>query len=402
MTVGGPLAWADEIRAYLLGRPSKSAGVHAVRQARLEGAMTDAIRRWWVLEGKHYAALGGPLAPHFGRVRRLVEQLEATFNPRRRLSERPDGEVDWPMTLLRRGGGRDADYVVRGSAAGLDEAERAALAGWFAWIQSECAQHAQAFGLSFDGMDTRVGLAAPRPVERLRKWALITRRSRWPLLRGVVAESLRPYFEDEELDRIPLPSDPAKLFELLCLVRIARHFVPRPTAIRWLDVSSSSNTARFDHLTCRYQEPLERDRVLGTADYAGGLSEAVRAFGVRVPRFIDLVVDFDSPIGGFNGVIVEAKSGTQEYDATVAQLRTYRNARPRGSGERYLLWGIVRESEGPASPADAVRHVLDATPPNEDMWVFSSADDIPQVLDTILGAERVRRQAARAHAAAGL
>jgi hypothetical protein len=400
MTGQGPLAWADEIRAYLLGRPSKSAVVHAVRQARLEGGMTDAIRRWWVLEGKHYAALGGALAPNFRRVRRMVEQLDATFNPRRRLAERPDGDIDWPMTLLRRGGGRDADYVVRGSVTGLDEVERAALAGWFSWIQSECARHAQALGLAFDGVGPSTDLPAPVPPERLRKWALVTRRSRWPLLRGVVAESLRPYFEDEELDHLPLPSDPTKLFELLCLVRIARHFVPRPMAIRWLDAAGASNTARFDHLSCRYQEPLERERVLGTADYAGGLSEAVRAFGVRVPRFIDLVVDFDSPLGGFDGVIVEAKSGTQEYDATVAQLRTYRNARPRHAGTRYLLWGIVKEAAGP-EPANAVRQVIDAARGCEDVWVFSTADDVPKVLDAIFGAHQEQPASGRVKAAAG-
>jgi hypothetical protein len=392
MNTVGPHAWADEVRAYLVGRLSKSARAHHVRHARSDGHMTDAIRRWWVLEGKRYPALGGALAEHFCRVRAMVEQLASSFNPRQRLSERPDGEVDWPLTLLRRGGGRGDDYVVRGSSTGLDQAEHAALAGWFSWIQSEYSRHAQAFGLSSDCFERQPAADVPMPPERLRKWALVTRRSRWPLLRGVVAESLRPYFEDEELERIPLPSDPTKLFELLCLVRIARHFVPQPRAIRWLDAEASSNTARFDDLACTYQEPLDRTRVLQTPDYASGLADAVQAFGVRIPKYIDVAVDFAFPIRGFAGVLVEAKSGSQAYHAAVAQLRTYRAARRRTREGRYLVWGVVKEPCGPASTVEAVKHMLDVARDDEDVWVFSTADDIPLVLDTVFGATCAARE----------
>ena len=63
---------------------------------------------------------------------------------------------------------------------------------------------------------------APATVDQLRQWAHVTRRSRWPLLRDVVAETLRTVFEPDALDHVPLPTDHATLFELLCLVRIAR------------------------------------------------------------------------------------------------------------------------------------------------------------------------------------
>ncbi len=46
------------------------------------------------------------------------------------------------------------------------------------------------------------------------------RRSRWPLLREVVAETFRAAVEPESIDRLPLPSGRDALFELLCAVRI--------------------------------------------------------------------------------------------------------------------------------------------------------------------------------------
>src|SRR5690606_34811524 len=100
----GPDAWAAEIRDYLVGRPAKGAHAGHVRRSRLHGPVTDAIRRWWVLEGKRYPALGGSLAAQFCHVRVMVERLKSSFNPRLRLSERPDGEVDWALTLSRGGG----------------------------------------------------------------------------------------------------------------------------------------------------------------------------------------------------------------------------------------------------------------------------------------------------------
>ena len=43
--------------------------------------------------------------------------------------------------------------------------------------------------------------------------------------------------------------------------------------------------------------------------------------------------------------VLEAKSGSQGFDAAVAQLRLYRRARQRRAGARYLVWGIVEQSE---------------------------------------------------------
>jgi len=46
-------------------------------------------------------------------------------------------------------------------------------------------------------------------------------------------------------------------------------------------------------------------------------------FGGGIPQFVDLAFDFDEPRAGFDGLIVEAKSGVQPYRHAVAQLRTY-------------------------------------------------------------------------------
>jgi hypothetical protein len=68
------------------------------------------------------------------------------------------------------------------------------------------------------------------------------------------------------------------------------------------------------------------------------------------PGFVDVVFDFDRRIAGFDGIIVEAKSGSQQYSRdAVAQLRTYR--RPAAPG-RLPLPGVgncerMNASDGP-------------------------------------------------------
>jgi len=109
-------------------------------------------------------------------------------------------------------------------------------------------------------------------------------------------------------------------------VRIAKCLAPRPRDLRWIDKESADNTIRLLRLpgvTCRYQQALDRQTVLATPDYAGALAKAVDVFGGGIPQFVDLAFDFDEPRAGFDGLIVEAKSGVQPYRHAVAQLRTY-------------------------------------------------------------------------------
>lgn len=120
----------------------------------------------------------------------------------------------------------------------------------------------------------------PASPEQLRRWTHAARRSRWPILRNVVAETLRPTFEPAALDSIPLPTDRPTIFELLCLVRIADCLAGRPDELRWLDLETAHNTLKLPGVTCWYQQGLGRATVLGCPDYGHGLAEAAEVFGL--------------------------------------------------------------------------------------------------------------------------
>jgi hypothetical protein len=381
--------WAAEIRDYLLGRLSSKARIDTLEIPQKSELKHIPVRRWWIFEGKQYTPLGGPIAANWDAIIRKAWQLERTFNPRLRLSDRPDCVVDWGYTLARGPRQVQSEFVVRSSGIGLNEDESAALHGWVDWISNEWLEYSHNIGIEapLDWYGFRVNEAASATPARLRRWAHTARRSRWPLLRAVVAESLRPVLEPEELDRIPLPSERETLFELLCLVRIAKCVSPAPRELRWLNAETTDNTIRLEGTTCCYQQSLDRDVVLATSEYAGSLGSAVRAFDVSIPRRIDLAFDFDTTWNGFDGLIVEAKSGSQGYDKTISQLRTYRAARSRRSGSRYLVWGIVEDPEGPDTTREHIATLLEHANRTDDLWLFSSAAVIPVVLRTVLTRE---------------
>jgi hypothetical protein len=99
------------------------------------------------------------------------------------------------------------EYVICSSGIGLSEAEHAALVGWQLWIAAEWFEYGRVVKVDpYDWGATPAEDPTEFTSEQMRRWAHVARRSRWPLLRDVVAESLRPVLEPEELDRIPLPS----------------------------------------------------------------------------------------------------------------------------------------------------------------------------------------------------
>jgi hypothetical protein len=343
------------------------------------------IRRWWVLEGKPYRTLDGPLAENWGQAVDIASRLLRTYNPRIRVSDRPDGLVDWGQTLARGVVQFRQEYVVRSSGTGLGEDEYAALRGWMSWVLEEWQAYAGSVGNSqqLEGGLPVAPDEGPFTEDRLRRWAHTARRSRWPFFRDVVAESFRPVLEPDELDRVPLPSDRARLLELACFVRIARVLAPPPRDLRWLDAACTDNKLRLEGVTGHYQQSLSREDVLAPPEYPEALAVAVNAFGVRVPRYVDVAFDFDSPRAGFDGLIVEVKSGKQKYGDTVAQLRTYRAARPRKPGSRYVVWGIVEAPDRPPLTMDELRQVIAAAPAGEDLWLFSGAEGITAVLNAL-------------------
>jgi hypothetical protein len=303
-------SWAQEIRDYLLGRLSVNSRTEQLGVPQSADLSYPPVRRWWIFEGKRYRMLDGPLAQNWNCVDQNARRLRETFNPRLRLSDRPDGVVDWGQTLARGPYRLRQEYVIRSSGIGLDEQEEAALRGWMRWMWDEWREYAQAVAIdtSVRWPSSTIDPEGPVTLERLRAWAHTAKRSRWPLLHGVVAESLRPVLEPEELDRIPLPADEAKLFELLCLVRVARCIAPLPRELRWLS-ADTDNTIKLDGVRLCYQQSLDRQIVLGTPEYAGSLASAVKFFRVRTPQFVDLAFDFETTRAGFDGIIMEAKSG---------------------------------------------------------------------------------------------
>jgi hypothetical protein len=335
--------------------------------------------------------LNGPLAQNRGWIVSQAKRLLGTFNPRLRFSDRPDGVVDWGQTLARGLYQVRQEYVMRSSGVGLDEQEYAALWGWITWIAAEWAEYVQHVSIESGGewptfADETQG---PFGVDRLRRWANTARRSRWPLLHGIIAESFRPVLEPEELDRIPLPADEPMLFELLCLVRVARCVAPPPRELRWL-MDENENEIKLDGTSIYYQQSLQQDRVLAT--YEAELASALKFFEVSTPKRVDLRFEFEATRAGFDGIIIEAKSGIQRYDDTVAQLRAYRAARRPGG--RYLIWGVVENPVGSSKTLEDLRGRFAAANKIADVWVFSSADAIPVVLSAALGTEPPQELAA--------
>jgi len=388
----GPAQWKSEILDFLLGR--LTGGAAAVRlPAPHQHAFTSVpVRRWWIFEGKHYRYIEGPLVAAFGRIVSMARRLEATFNPRTTLRERVDGEVDWAETLARGPYHQWSDHVVRSSLMGLDDSERAALRGWTSWLRHEWGEYTRTIprDASFETSEFATEVEGPIPVERLRRWAHVARRSRWPLMREVMAETLRPVLEPEELDALPLPSDVPSLFELLCLVRVARYFNPRPRDISWLGSGEIGNSLQIGTLRCDYQQQLDHADVLNTPDYAGALARAVVAFGVSVPRRMDIAIQFPTPMNGFDGLLIEAKSGSQRYDVAVPQLRTYRQARSGSSSARYVVWGVVQQPELADATPERVSQLLAAKGAAEDLWLFSSAERIADALAVVFPRDTTR------------
>lgn len=308
------------------------------------------------------------------RLHRLVTALLGTHNPRWRTSPIPYGETDWVATALLRASSVDRDFVVHTSHTGLNDDEREALLGWVAWIRELHHSYFLRLKLEPPAMPTwnhpTLGAAS---VAELTRWARVTRRSRWPLLRNVVAESLRCLVELDLLDQLPLPTKHEDLFELMCLVRILKHLGSTDATVRWLDVESG-NEVRTSDLSARYQHDLDPHATLRAGLYPPEVIAAMDAHGVNPPRRTDLLITFTTPRAGFAGILVECKSGEQDPESTIYQLLAYRSSLRTEISGPVLVWGLIELAMAPAFPA---------TPDGGDRWLFSSADHIPSVLATL-------------------
>ncbi len=372
-------AWERELRDWLLGRLSRhrSTGGIALQGDELRH---PPIARWWLFEGKQFPYLGGALAANWERVIGQARALLDTYNATWREESRPNGEIDWGQTLTRQITSPGRTFITRASQAGLTAEERAALLGWGTWLAGEWRLHAGTFSPdTVGGADALPRLQELTQSVNLQRCAHVARRSRWPFLRLVVAESLRVYLEPQELDQLPLPQDRATLFELVCLKRIACALADDPpamTGVQWL-TPDASNRIRVGSVTGQYQKTFGKNEVLERG-YPADLAEAIRLFGLSVHERADLTFSLPEPCNGFTCILVEAKSGDEPPSAAVEQLRVYRETiRPSVAG-RMLIWGITEKRNTVATIEQAISKQLRNG--NGDVWAFSTADEVELVL----------------------
>jgi hypothetical protein len=357
-------AWAAEIRGALLGRfRAKNKQLGSLHVAARLSADDDAVRRWWTFEGHRYAPLGGPLGPSWGLLARAGERLLATFNPELQRGERPEGPIDWPATLASGGALMwPGVYISHASKVGLGQQERDALLGWSRWIWDEWRSWCKALNITPDTTSPLAswrGEALREGEPPLARWAAVARRSRWPLLREVVAETLRHMLEPEVwIDQLPLPTERAQLFELLCMARIIEALGARPTHVRMLDLHLNQNRLVLNEAQrLGYQQSLPVDEVMSGALFDDGLREAMLAFRLRKPRRVDL-------------------------SSALWQLRAYRDTLAARGLTRCIIW-IIAEQRGRLSPYEAAWIGEQAAQANGDVWIVSDHDSIQGVVSAL-------------------
>ena len=385
MTDHSDASYQKEIRDWLLGRLSKDQSTGAIA-ATTFSARTSRILAWWVFEGRRYPGLEGPLAWNWAHVDSELRRLLGVFSPAWKCLDLPEGEVDWLASAQASVCAPRPVFVSKAAQVGLSDAERRALSGWKGWIASLWRDYVEGVGLPSGcqyGPPWLETSECDGDERALRRWAHSARRSRWPFLRHVVAGSLRAAFEPEDFDSLPLPTDHATLFELLCIVRILRSVSGLDGHIRWLDRFEGENEISLSGLTCTYQKSLALEAVLNTREFRGPLADAIRTHGVSVPQRIDALFTFEAPWNGFDEIIVEAKSGSQGPKETLFQLKVYSATLSAGAQKRRLVWGITESPPAGPQPLEFGRVPEVARAEQTDRWLFSAADEIGRIVASI-------------------
>jgi hypothetical protein len=215
------------------------------------------------------------------------------------------------------------------------------------------------------------------------QWLRTALRSRWPLLRNVVAETLKCFEQDETLAKVPLPKGKEQVFELLGMVRLIKVFQPAPPFLQWMN-KQSGQALRFDEGTFDCHTSWERDAVVQAAYQDEGLPSAMKQFNLRVHCRPDLLCRFTPAKKGFAGMIVEFKSGNQGFSDALHQLRMYRETRKAQDSGRLILWGMVEQEAGITEQRRAwLRERVEGS---EDIWIFTGPDMVDiQVVMSELG-----------------
>ena len=374
------------MRAYLVGRLSRS-GRDGASEARKHHLHVPPVLCWWLFDGCRYDLLDGFLGQSWAMVAQRVQRLLATFSPRWRELERPEGRVDWARTIQRRTGSGTGVYVCETSAIGLSDDERRAVLAWCAWISGLWHRYLDGVGAgersATSGLERLAGHRGTlSDAPALRRWAHVLRRSRWPLLRTVMAETLRAALEPTVLDRLPLPSARETLFELACLVRSLSLLHPEPADIAWL-LPETSNQIRLPGITAAIERHVEARVLRDDTLEDRSLGAALHAFGVKLPSRSDVVLEFAPPQSGFDTLLIEAKSGEQSHSAAVHQLRTYARAL-LADGRKRILAVAVTEAAPPVTGAQLAWLARQVVGPSRIVWAFADLGGLAAVIDAAL------------------
>jgi hypothetical protein len=378
-----------EISEYLLGKLSKNKTTKSLRQSQAYIYSDCPIFDWWIFEGKSYAGWPLPLSHSWDHVIRLSEQMLRVLSPRWLATDAPEGEVDWVRTANRQATRCTPAFVCRTSAMGLSEQEKAVVRIWQSWIAHRWYNYTKAFGIP-----TGARAKLPWPCDPawswqeqgLRRAAQTARRSRWPLLRNLIAESLRSMIEPDHISKLVLPQEHSQLFEIVCLVRTLRAMYPEDSMVRWLNryetqtADQVGNRIVFPQLQVTYQKWFAKKDIFQDGNLSAQLFDGVKRHEVELPRQADIVVQFAQQNREFNGILMEVKSGQQSYKDCVFQLQSYAQALPRNRHGKWLIWGIVEFAQ------PVTEHQLESLSkeircfPDRDLWVFSAASDIQRIL----------------------
>jgi hypothetical protein len=382
----GPEQWADEIRSWLIARLAKHRKAGAIDRHGPASLGRRALG-WWIFEGRRYPWLDRELASCWNVVHKQANILLATSNPRWSVVDAPEGETDWAASAFQSLTACRPSFVTRAHRPGLGQEERGALLGWLSWVHRVWAEYVKDVGpppnVSAELPWQRAYDAPDEDPRLLRRWAHVAKRSRWPLLRNVVAESLRSVFEEQDIDRLTLPTDRAQLFELLCMVRVLKALSWDSDQVRWLD-PENGNRVQLSNLTYLFQHSFPQEAVVESTEFAPGLRRAIYRHDISAPTRLDGFLEFVAPRAGFDAILLESKSGTQNFDAAIYQLKCYRAALAAKNPGRMLIWGIIETP--PEGYQGVPRGVIAAEArerPTEDLWVFSTADEVYVVLEAL-------------------
>ncbi len=307
----------------------------------------------------------------------------SSYNPKWQGIFLPEGEIDWVATAFKTVSSIVPEFVCRTSKIGLSEDEKNALSGWMKWTSELWLSYLYTLKLEYkpaelfkDYIDSSYDLIEVNS-RNLIKWASTAKRSRWPLMRNVVAESLRCAFEPVFINRLPLPEAESEIFELLCMVRILRALNSKPFVISWVDTKAGNNKCRIPGAVYHYQYNF---KALYSLEFSEELSDAVRLQNVKIPKFADGYLEFDNQFNGFHGILVEAKSGqNREAGDTVYQLKALLAAiRKEMNGGRFLILGIVENSDRNNNIKEYIEFIEDRGYQNFNLWHAEGWDFITQ------------------------